>query len=103
MMRGARTWRRAHSDMISSALSKWPRAAFTSWAQAEVEAHAGERGGGIVGLDAGAGEGLARQIEAPDACILVEVAKNIGELERASEMMGKLAAGPCLEAEHLHR
>ena len=46
---------------------------------------------------------FARQIEPADAGILVEVAQDVGELQRAAQMMGELEAGLLLHAEHLDR
>ena len=46
---------------------------------------------------------LARQIEPADARILVEVAQDIGELQRAAEVMRERKAGIALHAEHPHR
>ena len=44
--------------------------------------------------DAG-GESLARKIKPADRRVLVEVAQDIGELQRAAEMMGKASPAFC--------
>jgi hypothetical protein len=52
----------------------------------------------IRGLDAGIAQIFLRQIKPADACVLVDVAQDIGELQRAAEMMGQRKAGllrPC--------
>ena len=44
----------------------------------------------VIGSDAfdlGSAQGFARQIEAPDAGVLVEIAQDVGELQRAAEVM----------------
>ena len=46
-------------------------------------------GGRIGAQDAGLLQRLARQIEPPDRRILVDVAQDVGELQRAAEMMGE--------------
>ena len=46
---------------------------------------------------------LARQIEPPDRRVLVEVAQDVGQLQRAAEMMGERDAGLLLHAEDAHR
>src|SRR5258707_9706316 len=68
-----------------------------------VEPRARNNGGWIGGFDAGVDQGLLRQIKASDLRILVKVTQNIGELQRAPQMMGKLPARLCLKAEDFHR
>ena len=43
---------------------------------------------------------LARQIEPAHRGVLVEIAQDVGELQRAAEMMGEREAGFVLHAEH---
>ena len=45
---------------------------------------------------------LPRQVEAAERRILVEVAQNIGELERAAQVVGKRDAGIGLHAKNAH-
>ena len=69
------------------------------------EVRLGEDRGGraSVDLDAGGGKRLARQIEPADLGVLVEVAQDVGELQRAAEMMREPVAGVGLDAEDAHR
>ena len=46
--------------------------------------------GRIGGLDARVLQQLARQIEPPQAGVLVQVAKDVGQLQRPAQMMGEL-------------
>ena len=46
---------------------------------------------------------FARQVEAADGGVLVEVAQDVGQLQRAAEMMRELDAGLLLHAEDPHR
>ena len=45
--------------------------------------------GRIVAQDAGLLQRLARQIEPADRRVLVDVAQDVGELQRAAEMIGE--------------
>src|SRR5262245_42759800 len=67
------------------------------------EPRAAQGGHRIAGADAGLGEPFARQIEAANVGILVEIAQDIGELQRASEMMGELDTVLAVETEHSYR
>ncbi len=58
---------------------------------------------GSVADDPGRPQLLARQIEPPQRRVLVEIAQDIGQLQRAAEMMGERKAGLALHAEHPHR
>ncbi len=53
--------------------------------------------------DAGRGDRLAGEIDAADRGVLVHVAQDVGELQRAAEMVGEIAAGRFVHAEHLDR
>ena len=53
--------------------------------------------------DAGGIERLARQIEPAEAGVLVDVAQDIGQLQRAAEMMRQRDAVLLAHAEHAHR
>ena len=46
---------------------------------------------------------LARQVESAGRRVLVDVAQDVGELERAAEMVGKGDAGVVRQAENAHR
>src|SRR5262249_60609941 len=46
---------------------------------------------------------FARQVEAPDRGILVEIAQDVGELQRAPQMMGKQPAVFAAHAEYANR
>src|ERR1700722_18953876 len=63
-------------------------------------------GGGcqrLVGLHSGSGQRFARQIEPAEARVLVDITQDVGELERAAKMMGKLDAAFVGQAENAHR
>jgi hypothetical protein len=45
---------------------------------------------------------FARQIKAADVGILVEIAQDVGKLERAPEMMCESNSALAVEAEHSH-
>ena len=89
MMRGARTVRRAHFAMMRSASAKCSRARATTCSQACAEARMRQHGGRLGAEDAGGLQRLARQIEPPDRRVLVDVAQDVGELQRAAEMIGE--------------
>ena len=57
----------------------------------------------FVGRHARSRERLARQVEPAGACVLVDVAQDVGELERAAEMVGQRFAGFLRQAENAHR
>ena len=57
----------------------------------------------IVGGDAGMQQRFARQIEPAEAGVLVDVAQDVGELQRAAEMMREQDAVCFRQAEHPHR
>ena len=61
--------------------------------------HDGRVGSG----DAGRLQRLARQVEAPERGVFVEIAQNVGELERAPQMMGERTARVRRHSEHAHR
>jgi dihydrodipicolinate synthase/N-acetylneuraminate lyase len=48
---------------------------------------------GLVLGDTGLAQGFVRQVEPADFGIFVEVAQDVGELQRAAEMMRELASG----------
>ena len=50
-----------------------------------------------------ASQSFPRQIEASQRSVLVEVAQNVGKLERAAEVMSERETGFLLHAEHAHR
>ena len=58
---------------------------------------------GIVAGDAGKQQAFARQIQAAEAGVFVDVAQDIGQLQRAAEMMGEQDAVFLGHAEHPHR
>ena len=60
-------------------------------------------GGGIVGGNSGRGQRFARQIEPADRGVLVDVAQDVGELQRAAEVMREGDAVVALQAEHVDR
>ena len=68
-----------------------------------IDTRIGEHNFRIACRDAGAFEMIAREIEAADGGVLVEIAQDIGELQRAAEMMGEFEARPVVHAEHLDR
>ena len=103
MMRGARTARRDAPAMIVWARSKCPRAAATSSRQARSSPGLASAASRIGGLDPGLAQRLARQIEPPDRGILVEVAQDVGELERAAEMVGEIPPRLHIHAEDADR
>ena len=86
MMRGARTARRGLAPS-----SRRPRRNASARAATDgaglVEAGSGQHGRRLVAGDAGLRQRLARQIEPADGGVLVEVAQDVGELQRAAEMM----------------
>src|SRR5689334_14145207 len=47
----------------------------------------------IGGVNAGARQGFARQIEPANARVLVDVAEDVGQLQRASEVMCEISPG----------
>ena len=57
----------------------------------------------IVAGDAGMQQAFARQIEPAEAGVLVDVAQDVGQLQRAAEMMGEQDAVLLGQAEHPHR
>ena len=72
------------------------------------QAHFGQRAVGdhhfgIVAGDAGEQQAFARQIQPAEAGVLVDVAQDVGQLQRAAEMMGELDAVFLGHAEHPHR
>ena len=91
MMRGARTVRRGHFAMIALGLAKCALRALRRPAsqacreRADAPARRPDRS---LAMPA-ALQRLARQIEPPERRILVEVAQDVGELQRAAEMMGE--------------
>ena len=99
MSRGARTIRRGQRchdgvgvcEMAARARDHRSAGFVQSW-------RAASDGSGIGAGDAGIFQRFARQIETPDAGILIEVAQDVGQLQRAAEMMGELLAvrrDPC--------
>ena len=63
----------------------------------------GEHGARIGADDAGIAQRLARQIEAAQACVLVEVAQNVGQLQSTAEMVRERKSGLARHAEYAHR
>ena len=57
----------------------------------------------IVAGDAGKQQAFARQIQPAEAGVFVDVAQDIGQLQRAAEMMGEQDAVFLGQAEHPHR
>ena len=57
----------------------------------------------IVAGDPGKQQALARQIETPEAGVFVDVAQDVGQLQRAAEMMRQQNAVLLGETEHPHR
>ena len=89
--------------MMASASAKCLRARSTSLAQASPSAGLRNAVDGSVVVDAGVEQRLARQIEPADRGILVEIAQDVGELQRAPEMMREQLAVLALHAEDPHR
>ena len=58
---------------------------------------------GIVGGDAGEQQALARQIQPAEAGIFIDIAQNVGQLQRAAEMMCEQDAVALGQAKHPHR
>ena len=103
MMRGARTTRRGFFAMIAWAsremLPSPSRRRRAGFGDGRTRHDLGRVGRG----DAGRLQRLARQIEAPERGVFVEVAQNVGELQRAAEMMRERNARVRRHAEHAHR
>ena len=59
------------------------------------------RSGSVLAM-AAALKRLARQVEAPDRRVLVEIAQDVGELQRAPEVMGERNARRGVHPEHAH-
>ena len=68
-----------------------------------IDARIADDGAGIGAVDAGLHQQLARQVEAADRGILVEVAQDVGELQRAAEMVRQLSARRLVHAEDAGR
>ena len=98
MMRGARTTRRGLFAMIAlAARNSRLRKLDDDGAGLPIAGCATTSRGSVDG-DAGCLQGFARQIEPAERSVLVEVAQNVGELQRAAEMMRERNAGvmlPC--------
>ena len=103
MIRGARTTRRGLRAMISSAFSKCIRARVTSGTHTFGSAGSEITLAGSVAGDSGVQQAFARQIEPADAGVFVDVAQDIGQLQRAAEMMREQDAVVLGETEHPHR
>ena len=103
MMRGARTTRRGAFAMIARALVEFVLRQRDDGAADLAQHRIGHHRGRIGRDDAGIAQRFARQIKPPEPGILVEVAQDIGELQRAAEMMGEREARFALHAEHPHR
>ena len=103
MIRGARTARRGLRAMISSAFAKCTCARSTSGAHTFGSAAIGDHLLRIVAGDAGVQQAFARQIEPAEAGVFVDVAQDVGQLQRAAEMMRERDAVVLGEAEHPHR
>ena len=103
-MRGARTARRGllRHDRVALA-RKCSRASATIGAQTSPSVGLASTVAGSVADDAGVAQRLARQIEPAERGILVEIAQDIGELQRAAEMMRERQAGLARHAEDPHR
>ena len=88
--------------MIASAASN-SAAPSQRWARRRDYRRAGDHLGRIGAFDAGGLQRVPRQIKPAHRGVLVEVAQNIGELQRAAEMMRERKARIALHAEHAHR
>ncbi len=103
MMRGARTVRRGVRAMIASAACKF-RFGQRDHDGAGLAEHRMRQHRGRIGADdAGIAQRLARQIEPAHRRVLVEIAQDIGQLQRAAEMMGERQSRLARHAEHPHR
>ncbi len=103
MIRGARTTRRELRFMIASAVSKCACARSTSGRQTFGSARSADHLRRIVAGDAGMQQAFARQIQPAEAGVLVDVAQDVGQLQRAAEMMREQDAVVLRQAEHPHR
>ena len=62
-----------------------------------------EHGGRIGGCDAGFVQELLRQIKPADPRVLIQVAQDVGQLQRATQMLGKQLAVAVGNPEHARR
>ena len=98
MTRGVRTARRGHARHDGVGLGKMLLRPRDERCTGPVDCRARQDRARLDPGDAGLVQRLARQIEPADRGVLVEVAQDVGELQRAPEMMGERKA--CLP---LHR
>ena len=89
--------------MIASASWKWPSARAATASQTCPSPALVSTASGSVRDDAGLAQLLLRQIEPADPGVLVDVAQNVGELQRAAEMMRERNAVLLAHAEHPDR
>ena len=103
MIRGARTTRRGlrRHDLVGL-LEMHPRPRHQRHAYFR-QRRIGDHLLRIVGGDAGVQQTFARQIQPADAGVFIDIAQDVGQLQRAAEMMREQDAVVLGEAEHPHR
>ena len=89
--------------MIASASWKWPSARAATASQTGPSPTLLSTALGSVADNPGLAQLLLRQIEAADLGVFVDIAENIGELQRAAEMMRQRHAILLAHAEHADR
>src|SRR3984893_14739681 len=99
MILGARTLARGHRAMICSASPKCFFARAMTGAQARPSAGLARNLSRLRLADARRAEIFAWQVEPAEGCVLVEIAQNVGELERAAKMMREALTFPLRHSE----
>ena len=99
MSSGVRTCARGARAMIARASVKWPRAFAASGAQAAAMRASETACRRLDRDDSGGRQRLARKIETADLRVLIDVAQDVRQLQRASQMVGERETGVFLHAE----
>ena len=103
MIRGARTTRRGVFFIIASAAANSVFASRDHGRTNLADRRMREDRGWVRRFNAGRVQSLPRQIKPAKRSIFVEVAQNVGELERAAQVMSERKTGIAVHAEYPHR
>ena len=103
MIFGVRTDRRGQRSMMASAFAEMATRAFDDGCASRRDVDGGQSadGGSVVAMPASL-QRLARQVQAADRRIFIEVAQDIGQLQRPAEVMGQFLSLHQPHSENLH-